>query len=60
MDVVISGLYASAPQPLPFAPSIAMRTYLCRRPRGNLLIYGASGLSEEAAAIEWLGGVSRR
>jgi glyoxylase-like metal-dependent hydrolase (beta-lactamase superfamily II) len=59
MDAVIRGLYASAPQPLPFATSTAMRAFLCQREHGNLLIYGASGLEAEAAELERLGGVSR-
>jgi glyoxylase-like metal-dependent hydrolase (beta-lactamase superfamily II) len=60
MDLVIPGLYATAPQPLPFAPSLAMRAFLCQREGGNLLVYGTSGLEGEAPAIERLGGVARR
>jgi hypothetical protein len=59
MEEVILGVHASAPRPLPFAPSTAMRGFLCQRERGNLLIYGATGLEAEETAIEELGGVSR-
>jgi glyoxylase-like metal-dependent hydrolase (beta-lactamase superfamily II) len=60
MDLVIPGLYATAPQPLPFAPSLAMRSFLCQREGGNLLVYAASGLEGEGPAIEGLGGVARQ
>jgi glyoxylase-like metal-dependent hydrolase (beta-lactamase superfamily II) len=59
MEPVLPDLYASAPAPLPFAPSIAMRAFLLRREQGNLLIYGAD-LEGEATAIAGLGGVWRR
>ena len=59
MEQVIPGLHASAPRPLPFAQSMVMRTFLCWRERGNLLIYGAAGLEGEEGAIEGLGGAWR-
>ena len=59
MEQVIPGVHASAPGPLPFATSTAMRSFLCHRARGNLLIYGATGLEGERSAIDELGGVSR-
>ena len=59
MDAVLTDLYATPPQALPFASSISMRTFLCRRDRGNLLIYGGSDLSAEVTAVQRLGGVSR-
>jgi glyoxylase-like metal-dependent hydrolase (beta-lactamase superfamily II) len=55
----ISGLFASAPESLPFAPSLEIRTFLLRRERGNLLIYSTKSLAAAAAAIEGLGGISR-
>jgi hypothetical protein len=60
MESVVPGLYASAPQPLPFAPSSDMRAFLCQREHGNLLIYTTSALASEMQAIEALGGISRR
>jgi glyoxylase-like metal-dependent hydrolase (beta-lactamase superfamily II) len=56
-DTGIDGLYASPPQPLPFAPTLHARAFLLRRDRGNILVYSVTGL--DAAAIEDLGGVSR-
>jgi glyoxylase-like metal-dependent hydrolase (beta-lactamase superfamily II) len=60
LDTAIEGLYASSPQPLPFAPSLEIRAFLLRRPRGNLLIYSTGNLDADAAAIADLGGVSRQ
>jgi hypothetical protein len=59
METPLEGLYASAPQPLPFAPSLNIRSFLLQRDRGNLLVYAAPWLEDEAAAIEELGGVAR-
>lgn len=59
MDVVVTDLYATPAQPLPFASSISMRTFLCCRDRGNMLMYGGSDLAAEAPALEQLGGVHR-
>jgi glyoxylase-like metal-dependent hydrolase (beta-lactamase superfamily II) len=60
MDAVIPGLFSSAPEPLPFDPSLHIRAFLLRRERGNLLVYSVTGLESEAAAIRDLGGISRR
>jgi glyoxylase-like metal-dependent hydrolase (beta-lactamase superfamily II) len=55
----VPGLYATSPEPLPFAPSQEIRSFLLRRDRGNLLIYSTAGLGSDADAIEELGGISR-
>jgi glyoxylase-like metal-dependent hydrolase (beta-lactamase superfamily II) len=60
METEIDGLFASAPQPLPFAPSLDIRAFLLRRDAGNVVIYSVTGLEAEAAAIEDLGGISRQ
>jgi glyoxylase-like metal-dependent hydrolase (beta-lactamase superfamily II) len=60
METRIPGLYASAPEPLPFAPSLHIRAFLLRRDRGNVLVYSVPGLESEASAIEDLGGISRQ
>jgi hypothetical protein len=60
METPVRGLYASAPEALPFAPSIHVRAFLLRRARGNLLVYSASRLESEGPAIEQLGGISRQ
>jgi glyoxylase-like metal-dependent hydrolase (beta-lactamase superfamily II) len=59
MDSAIEGLHASAPQPLPFAPSLDVRAFLLERAAGNVLVYSTSGLAAETPAIEELGGISR-
>jgi len=60
MESAIPGLYASAPESLPFAPSLDIRAFLLRRDRGNVLVYSVAGLDSDAAAIEDLGGISRQ
>jgi glyoxylase-like metal-dependent hydrolase (beta-lactamase superfamily II) len=59
MESAIDGLYATAPEPLPFAPSLNIRAFLLRRDRGNVLIYSVTELDSEAGAIENLGRISR-
>ena len=44
MEPVISGLYASAPEPLPFAPATDVRAFLLQREQGNLLVYSVTDL----------------
>jgi Metallo-beta-lactamase superfamily len=59
MENAIPGLHASAPQSLPFAPSLHVRAFLLQREQGNLLLYSVSGLESDASAIDDLGGISR-
>jgi hypothetical protein len=60
LETVIPGLYATTPEPLPFATSLHVRAFLLERDRGNILVYSTTGLGADAAAIEDLGGISRR
>jgi glyoxylase-like metal-dependent hydrolase (beta-lactamase superfamily II) len=60
MENVIPGLYASAPEPLGFGPSLEIRAFLLQRERGNLLVYRSAALEREAGAISDLGGISRQ
>jgi glyoxylase-like metal-dependent hydrolase (beta-lactamase superfamily II) len=60
MEMPVAGLYASSPEPLPFAPSLHIRAFLLRRDQGNVLIYSVPGLESDAPAIEDLGGISRQ
>jgi len=64
MQAIIPGLYASDPEPLPFAPGLTpalhVRAFLLQREPGNLLVYSTSELGSEAEAIEELGGISRQ
>jgi hypothetical protein len=57
VEMPIDGLYASAPEPLPFAPSLHVRAFLLRRPEGNVLVYSAPGVS--AGDFVGLGGIAR-
>ena len=56
----IPGLFASSPEPLPFAPSLHIRAFLLEREAGNVLVYSAAGLESDAAASEELGGIERQ
>jgi len=60
LETVVPHLFASAPEALPFAPSLEVRTFLLQRREGNLLLYSAGTLDDDAAAIEDLGGISRQ
>lgn len=53
----LNGLRATSPEPLPFAPSLLIRSFLLARPRGNILIYGAPGIDAESLAAA--GGATR-
>ena len=59
MATGIEGLYASTPEPLPFARSLDIRAFVVRRERGNLLLYSTTTLQADAPAIRSLGGISR-
>jgi hypothetical protein len=59
-ETVIPGLHASAPEPLPFDPSLDIRAFLLRRDAGNLLVYSASTVDADVAAVQRLGGVRRQ
>jgi glyoxylase-like metal-dependent hydrolase (beta-lactamase superfamily II) len=60
MESVVNGLYASAPDPLPFGPSLDIRAFLLPRDDGNLLIYSSPSVRPAADAIEDLGGIAHR
>ena len=49
MESPFPGLYATAPSPLPFAPSLHIRAFLLRRDRGNVLVYSAPGVTAEVS-----------
>ena len=59
MESVIPNLYASAPAGLSFAPSIRIRAFLLQRAPGNLLLYSAGTVADDAGAIAELGGIAR-
>jgi glyoxylase-like metal-dependent hydrolase (beta-lactamase superfamily II) len=41
-DTVMRGLRASTPEPLPFAPSLLIRSFVLERDAGNLLVYSTT------------------
>jgi hypothetical protein len=60
VDPVISRLYSSEPEPLPFDHSLAVRSFLLHREGGNLLLYRSDMLAGEPGAVHALGGVTRQ
>jgi glyoxylase-like metal-dependent hydrolase (beta-lactamase superfamily II) len=60
MDNVIPRLYATAPQPLSFAPSVGVRSFLLERGEGNLLVYSSSTVKQEVDFIRERGGIWRQ
>jgi Metallo-beta-lactamase superfamily len=59
METGIAGLYASAPESLPFAPTLDIRAFVLRRDRGNVLLYSTTTLGSAGSAIKALDGISR-
>ena len=55
----VEGLTASAPQTLPFAPSLAIRAFALERDAGNVLVYSVDGLASDPA-IAGAGEISRQ
>jgi len=60
LDTVVPGLYASAPERLPFGRSLDIRAYLLEREAGNLHVYRSDTLRHEASAIRERGGIARQ
>lgn len=60
MEKVVSGLYASAPEPLGFGPSLETRAFLLEREQGNLLVYRSEALERDTQEVKDLGGISRQ
>ena len=51
--VHIPGLEASAPQRLPFAPSLEIRAFVLERERGNVLVYSTDTLDGTEGVSRW-------
>jgi glyoxylase-like metal-dependent hydrolase (beta-lactamase superfamily II) len=60
LDTPLPRLHATAPEPLPFAPSLLIRAFVLERAHGNLLVYAAPTVGAAAPAIAALGGVTRQ
>jgi glyoxylase-like metal-dependent hydrolase (beta-lactamase superfamily II) len=56
----VAGLHATAPQPLPFDPSLSIRAFLLERERGNLLVYSTGVLDEDVPTLRERGGFARQ
>jgi glyoxylase-like metal-dependent hydrolase (beta-lactamase superfamily II) len=53
LDTGISGLKASPPQPLPFAPSLHVRAFTLERERGDVLVYSAETVEDPGTITRW-------
>jgi glyoxylase-like metal-dependent hydrolase (beta-lactamase superfamily II) len=51
--VQITGINASAPQALPFAPSLEVRAFVLERPEGHVLIYSNDTLGDPEGVTRW-------
>jgi glyoxylase-like metal-dependent hydrolase (beta-lactamase superfamily II) len=51
--IQIAGIHASAPQPLPFAPSLEIRAFVLEREHGNVLVYSNDTLEDPAGVSRW-------
>jgi glyoxylase-like metal-dependent hydrolase (beta-lactamase superfamily II) len=51
--VQIPGIQASAPQPLPFAPSLAVRAFVLEREAGQVLVYSNETLADPEGVSRW-------
>ena len=60
METVIPRLHATAPQPLLFAPTLGVRSFLLQRAEGNLLVYSSTTIKQEADYIRAKGGIWRQ
>jgi hypothetical protein len=56
-ETSVPALSASAPEPLPFAPSLHIRAFLLRREAGNVLIYGSPRVA--TGTFAHAGGIAR-
>ena len=60
METVIPRLYATTPQPLSFAPSVGVRSFLLERDEGNLLVYSSGTIRQETDFLREIGGIWRQ
>src|SRR3712207_72588 len=61
METVVPRLHATAPQPLPFAPKLGVRSFLLEREGGgNLLVYSSTTIKQEGDYVRAKGGIWRQ
>lgn len=53
MDLQIPGLEPLGPQPLPFAPSLEIRSFVLEREHGKLLVYSTAALDDPGDISRW-------
>jgi hypothetical protein len=51
LDRPVPGLYATPPAPLPFLPSLDVRSFVLERDAGTVVVYNSPGLTAVAPAI---------
>jgi glyoxylase-like metal-dependent hydrolase (beta-lactamase superfamily II) len=56
-ETPLAGLHATAPAPLPFAPSLHIRAFVLQRSEGNVLMYSAPTLGVDDFGS--IGGIAR-
>jgi hypothetical protein len=54
-DSALTGVLASTPQRLPFAPALEIRAFLLERAAGNLLLYSSEGLRDDVETLRGRG-----
>ena len=55
----IDGLLSTPSSRLPYQHNVLLRSYVLRRPQGNLIVYNSPGVKESATAISALGAPAR-
>ena len=55
LEELSPGLFATPTSRLPYQANVMLRSYVLRRPAGNIVIYNSPGISESARAITALG-----
>lgn len=52
-ELLVPGLSATRPQPLPFAPHLHVRAFTLHRGRGDLLVYSSEHVDRATTATRW-------
>jgi hypothetical protein len=60
IELLVPDLYASAPEPLGFGPSLEIRAFLLAHAHGNLLLYQSAALRDATSQIGELGELARQ
>lgn len=60
LEVVMPGLHASIPEPLPFDNSLEIRPFVLKREQGNLAVYNSTTVTPDLPDVRNIGGIARR